>query len=94
MLHPVFYPCRMGASRRIMLSLGTRMKSLKIGKESRLVKSSMIISHLAVLSLSPVDVSALAIVSTSIASVRRSDDMNKSSIKPISRSESSSLRIG
>ena len=84
----------MGAPRRVILSSGTRMKSLKMRKESRLVNSSMIISHLAVLSLSPVDVSGLMIVSTSLASVRRSDDKDRSSIKPISRSESSSLRIG
>ena len=54
-----------------MLSFGTRMKSLKMGKESRLAKSSMIISPLSVLSLSPVDVSALTIVSTSFARMRR-----------------------
>ena len=47
-----------------------------------LVKSFMIISHLAVLSLSSVNVSALTIVSTSFARVRRSADMDKSSIKP------------
>ena len=76
------------------LFLGTRLKSLKMGKESRLVKSSMIIAHLPVLSLSPVDVIVLMIVSTSFARVRRSDEMERSSIKPISRSESSSLRIG
>ena len=37
---------------------------------------------------------SLTIVSTSFARVRRSADMDKSSIKPIFRSESSSLRMG
>ena len=37
----------------------------------------MIILHSALLSLSPMDVSALAIVSTSFASVKRSDDIRQ-----------------
>ena len=65
-----------------MSSLSTRMKPLKMWKESKVLKSFRIISYKAVLSLRPVDVIALIIVSSSFARV--SVDVDESLMNPIS----------
>ena len=72
----------MGGPRRGTASLSTRMKPLKMRKESKVLKSFMIISYRAVLSLRQVDVIALIIVFSSFAKV--SVDVDGSLMNPIS----------
>ena len=87
-------PWRMGAPSKVMSSFGTRMKYLKIWNCSSWLKSSIMISHLLLLSLRPVDVSALMMVLTSCANVGRFADKDRLSMNPISRSEFRSFKIG
>ena len=65
-----------------MASLSTRMKPMKMRKELKVLKSFMIISYRAVLSLRPVYVIALIIVFSSFARV--SVDVDGSLMNPIS----------
>ena len=53
----------------------------------------MMISHLVVMRFRPVEDSDLMIVPTSCAKVKSSADIDKSSMKPIAKSEFSSFRI-
>ena len=70
------------------------MNSLKTSMESIKLKSSMIISHFAALSLRPVDASDSIILLMSFSKVSRSEEREISFIKPISVLESNSLMTG
>ena len=81
------FPLRMGDPRRIMSTLFTRIKSLNVSTPSIIVKSSIMISHLAVFSLRPVSLCDSLMVMTSRSTVCRSPARVTSSMNPTLTSE-------